>query len=45
MAGCTLTGSAGKLSPDPILSVSVVTYNSRHCLPAFFLPPCSGRET
>ena len=35
MAGCTLTGSAGKLSPDPILSVSVVTYNSRHCLPAF----------
>ena len=30
-----LPASAGQLSPDPILSVSVVTYNSRHCLPAF----------
>lgn len=35
MASLTLTGSAGGLSSDPILSVSVVTYNNRHCLPAF----------
>jgi GT2 family glycosyltransferase len=36
MASITMSGGPGGLSSDPILSVSVVTYNSSHCLPAFF---------
>jgi GT2 family glycosyltransferase len=44
MAGLTLTGGAGRPSRDPILSVSVVTYNSRHCLPAFLASLQQQRE-